>query len=76
MSMKHPALNRCTADLLAAAPSHLRDMLLTILDQISAPMTARQIESALLDAGGWTRSERRRIVKALKRLPIIAIGVT
>jgi hypothetical protein len=37
-------------------------------------MTARQIEAALVEAGGWSRSERRRIVKALKVLPIIAIG--
>jgi hypothetical protein len=45
-----------------------------LLDEMTAPMTARQIEGALIEAGGWTRAERRRIVKALKVLPIVAIG--
>lgn len=41
---------------------------------MSAPMTARQIERALQDGGGMTRAERRKVVLALKRLPIVAIG--
>lgn len=52
----------------------VRQRVLELLDEMSAPMTARQIESALLAAGGWTRTERRKIVKALKVLPIVAIG--
>lgn len=51
-----------------------RTRVLELLDEISAPMTARQIEGALMDAGGWTRAERKRIVNALKVLPIVAIG--
>lgn len=52
----------------------VRERVLELMDAMSAPMTARQIENALLAAGQWTRSERREIVKALKVLPIIAIG--
>ena len=51
-----------------------RQRVLELLDEISAPMTARQLEEALLHAGGLTRSERRKVVKALKVLPIIAVG--
>ncbi|MCT2557366.1 hypothetical protein N0B51_00045 [Tsuneonella sp. YG55] len=61
-------------DRLQAQPHHVRALVLDLLDQMSAPMTARQIEAALIEAGGWTRAERRRIVKALKVLPIVAIG--
>jgi hypothetical protein len=41
---------------------------------MSAPLTARQIEAALTEAGEWSRAERKAIVRALKVLPIIAIG--
>lgn len=51
-----------------------RQRVLELLDEISAPMTARQIEGALIESGGWTRAERKRIVNALKVLPIVAIG--
>ena len=61
-------------DKLQAQPHHVRALVLDLLDQLSAPLTARQIEGALIEAGGWTRTERRRIVKALKLLPVIAIG--
>lgn len=61
-------------DKLQAQPHHVRALVLDLLDQMSAPMSAREIEGALLDVGGWTRSERRRIVKALKVLPVVAIG--
>lgn len=61
-------------DRLQAEPYHVRKLVLAILDEMSAPMHPREIEEALLVAGGFTRSERRKIVKALKVLPIIAIG--
>ena len=61
-------------DRLQAEPHRVRAHVLELLDQMSAPMTARQIEAALIEAGGWSRGERRRIVNALKQLPIIAIG--
>lgn len=66
--------NLSAGDRLQAAPHHVRAHVLELLDQISAPMTARQIELALLNAGGLTRSQRRAVVHALKVLPIIAIG--
>ena len=46
---------------------------LEILDEMSAPMHPREIERALCRAG-FTRSQARPVVKALKVLPIIAIG--
>jgi hypothetical protein len=61
-------------DRLQAENHKVRQRVLEILDEMSAPMTARQIELALLEGGDWTRSERRRIVNALKVLPIVAIG--
>ncbi len=61
-------------DRLQAEPHRVRQRVLELLDEMSAPMHPREIEDALLTAGGFTRSERRRIVQVLKRLPIIAIG--
>lgn len=61
-------------DRLQAEPHRVRQRVLELLDEMSAPMHPRKIEEALLVAGGFTRSERRKIVKALKKLPIIAIG--
>lgn len=61
-------------DKLQAQPHHVRALVLGLLDQMSAPLTARQIETALTDAGEWSRAERKAIVRALKVLPIIAIG--
>lgn len=61
-------------DRLMAENHRVRARVIEVLDELSAPMTARQLEDALLVAGLFTRSERRKIVKALKVLPIIAIG--
>jgi hypothetical protein len=60
-------------DRLQAEPHRVRQRVLELLDEMTAPMHPREIEAALFDAG-FTRSERRRIVQVLKRLPIIAIG--
>ncbi|MGN6156271.1 MAG: hypothetical protein ACTHN4_11155 [Sphingomicrobium sp.] len=60
-------------DKLRAASPEVRDLALALMDELSAPMHPRQIEQALYPAG-FTRSERRRIVMALKHLPIVAIG--
>lgn len=51
----------------------VRTRVLELLDEMSAPMHPREIERALCRAG-FPRSEARRIVMALKELPIIAIG--
>lgn len=51
----------------------VRQRVLELLDEMSAPMHPREIERALCRAG-FTRSQARPIVNALKVLPIIAIG--
>lgn len=61
-------------DRLMAENHKTRRLVLQILDELSRPMSRREIEDALLAAGGFTRSERRRLAQALKPLPIIAIG--
>lgn len=61
-------------DRLQAEPPAVRQRVLELLDEMSAPMERWQIEDALLVAGGFSRSERRRLAQALKHLPIIAIG--
>lgn len=50
-----------------------RQRVLELLDEMSAPLHPREIERALCRAG-FTRSQARPIVSALKNLPIIAIG--
>jgi len=60
-------------DRLQAEPHRVRQRVLELLDEMSAPMHPREIERALQRAG-FTRSQARPIVKALKVLPIIAIG--
>ena len=51
----------------------VRQRVLELLDEMSAPLHPRELEQALCRAG-FTRSQARPIVKALKVLPIIAIG--
>lgn len=58
---------------LAAASHDVRVLALELMDEISAPMHAREIERALCRAG-FSRSQARPIVKVLKHLPVIAIG--
>lgn len=58
---------------LASASPEVRKLALALLDRISAPMHPREIERALCTSG-YTRSQARPIVRALKHLPIIAIG--
>lgn len=54
-------------------PPHVRQLVLELLDEMTSPLHPSEIEGALHRAG-FTRSERRRMVQVLKRLPIIAIG--
>jgi hypothetical protein len=65
--------NLSAGDRLMAQPHKVRQLVLGLLDEMSAPMHPREIERALCNAG-FTRSEARPLVKVLKRLPIIAIG--
>ena len=57
---------------LHAAPANVRGAALALLDQVSAPLTDRQLVAALRGHGfGWI--EARRMARALRRLDIIAI---
>jgi hypothetical protein len=56
-----------------AARPEVRKAALELLDEVSAPMQAREIEKALC-RNGFTRSKARPIVNALRNLPIIAVG--
>lgn len=58
---------------LQAAPPEVREAVLELLDELSRPMTARELERALQDAG-FTRSQAKPVVMVLKHLPIVAIG--
>ena len=58
---------------LRAASPEVRDLALALLDEMSAPMSPREIEAALC-RNGFSRSKARPIVNVLKHLPIIAIG--
>lgn len=59
-------------DKLRAASPEVRDLALELLDEVSRPMTVRELDYALA-AEGFTRSERRPMVRALKRLDIVAL---
>lgn len=50
-----------------------RRLLLEALDEISRPMTAREIDEALI-ATGLTRTDRKRLVAALKSFPIMLVA--
>ncbi|WP_407873884.1 hypothetical protein [Qipengyuania nanhaisediminis] len=66
--------NLSIGDWLKAEPYKVRRRVLEVMDELSRPMTRAEIEEALRPSG-MTRSERRRIAKMLKHLPIIAIGL-
>lgn len=65
--------NMSVGNRLMAEPYNVRRRVIELLDEMSAPMHPREIELALC-AAGYTRSQARPIVNALKHLPIIAIG--
>lgn len=58
-------------DKLRAASPEVRDLALALLDELSRPMTVRELDYAL--AEDFTRTERRRILRALKGFDIIAV---
>jgi hypothetical protein len=55
-----------------AADPAVREAAMHLLDQVSAPMTARQIEHALREYG-VSKSQRSILASAIHRLNIIAI---
>lgn len=50
-----------------------RKLLLEALDELSRPMTAREIDQALVPAE-LTRAQRKRLVLALKHFPIMLVA--
>jgi hypothetical protein len=57
---------------LAAAPEPVRAAALELLDEVSRPLTARDLEHAFAREG-FTRSQRRPLIRALKYLNVIAL---
>ena len=60
---------------LKGQPPEVRKLVLEILDNMTSPLHASEIEAALFEAG-FSRGERRRMTQVLKRLPIIAMGAS
>jgi hypothetical protein len=56
-----------------SVPQHERRELLEALSEVTRPMTARELDEALLRSG-LPRADRRRLVNALKGLAIVMIG--
>lgn len=73
MTERRAPPNLSVGDRLQAEPHKVRQRVLEILDELSQPMPRSQIEEALRPTG-MTRSERRKVARALHLLPIIAIG--
>lgn len=59
-------------DKLRAASPEVRELTLALLDEISRPMTVREIDHAFAMAG-IPRSDRRPMIRALKPITIIAV---
>lgn len=73
MTERRPPPNLSVGNRLQGENRKTRQRVLELLDEMSAPLHPREIERALCRAG-FTRSEARPIVNAIKVLPIIAIG--
>lgn len=58
---------------LRAAPANVRSAALALLDEVSAPLTERQLATAFR-AQGYRRSEARKLARGLRNLDIIAIA--
>lgn len=57
---------------LRALPPHVRAPALEVLDQLTTPMGARELDRAFQNAG-FTRGEARRFTLVLKHLKVIAV---
>lgn len=57
---------------LAAAPADVRAAVLELLDEVSAPLNARQLDRAFVEEG-FSRTEARRMTLALKHLYVVAL---
>ncbi|WP_019517616.1 hypothetical protein [Sphingomonas sp. Mn802worker] len=59
-------------DALHAAPAEVRAAALDLLDAVSAPLTERQLVTALRQ-GGLGLLEARRVARGLRKLDLIAV---
>ena len=60
-------------DALNAAPAEVREAALDLLDAVSAPLTERQVGTALRH-GGLGGLAARRVARSLRKLDIIAVS--
>ena len=60
-------------DALKAAPPEVRAAALAVLDQVSAPLTERQLARAFRAHGGGLL-DAKRMARALRKLDIIAVA--
>lgn len=60
-------------DALNAAPAEVREAALDLLDAVSAPLTERQLVTALRQ-GGLGVLKARRVARSLRKLDIIAVS--
>lgn len=70
-SPKREGMNSLEA--LQAAPAKVRAAALALLDEVSAPLTERQVAGAFR-ANGFGLFEAKRMARALRKLDIIAIA--
>lgn len=61
-----------THDRLRASPPDVRNLVLELLDELSSPMDARELDR-VFQVEGFTRSEARRMTKALKHYYVVAL---
>lgn len=59
-------------DKLSTAPPDVRVAALALLDEVSAPLNARELDRAFQNEG-FSRSEARRLTLALKHLYVVAL---
>lgn len=60
-------------DRLRAASPDVRNLVLELLDEISAPMAPRELDRAFQDEG-FSRAQARKMTLALKHLYVVALA--
>lgn len=59
-------------DKLKAASPEVRDAVLSLLDEISRPLSPRELDAAFC-ADGYSRGKARQLTRALKGLAVVAV---
>lgn len=59
-------------DRLRAFPPHVREPALAVLDELTSPLSPRELDRAI-QSEGYTRAEARRLTRVLKRLHVVAL---